>query len=136
MSGRPEDIMSRIHLRLAASLLMTAPVAHAQVVRIVIDSVVSPAFGGSSYGSVGQYETIVGRAFGELDPNDRRNRVITDLQLAPRNSRGRVEYVATFFIVKADRPVEEQPSCCGTTFRIAAAESRSTSPSETSATSD
>jgi len=92
--------MSRIHLRLAASLLMTAPVAHAQVVRIVIDSVVSPAFGGSSYGSVGQYETIVGRAFGELDPNDRRNRVITDLQLAPRNSRGRVEYVATFFIVK------------------------------------
>src|SRR5262245_24070389 len=81
-------------------LMIAASAAHAQVTRIVIDSVVSPAFGGASYGAVGQYETIAGRAFGELDPNDRRNRVITDLQLAPRNARGRVEYVATFFIVK------------------------------------
>src|SRR5262245_36289006 len=81
-------------------LMIAASAAHAQVTRIVIDSVVSPAFGGASYGAAGQYETVAGHAFGELDPNDRRNRVITDLAFAPRNARGRVEYVATFFIVK------------------------------------
>ncbi|HEX4681906.1 MAG TPA: alpha/beta hydrolase domain-containing protein [Gemmatimonadaceae bacterium] len=85
----------------AHSLILAAAAAtHAQVTRIVIDSVVSPAFGGASYGTAGQYETIAGRAFGELDPSDRRNHIITDLELAPRNSRGRVEYVATFYIVK------------------------------------
>jgi hypothetical protein len=90
----------RIHLSVASAWLIAASAAHAQVTRIVIDSVVSPAFGGASYGAAGQYETIAGRAFGELDPNDRRNRIITDLQFAPRNARGRVEYVATFYIVK------------------------------------
>ncbi len=80
--------------------VIAASASHAQVTRIVVDSVVSPAFGGASFGAAGQYETIAGRAFGELDPGDRRNRVITDLQLAPRNARGRVEYVATFYIVK------------------------------------
>src|SRR6185503_396165 len=28
------------------------------------------------------------------------NTIITDLQLAPRNARGKVEYTATFFVVK------------------------------------
>jgi hypothetical protein len=87
-------------IRIAALWLIAASASKAQVTRIVVDSVVSPAFGGASYGAIGQYETIAGRAYGELNPNDRRNRVITDLQLAPRNARGRVEYVATFFIVK------------------------------------
>jgi hypothetical protein len=88
------------HVRIAAASVIAASAAHAQVTRIVVDSVVSPAFDGASYGAAGQYETIAGRAFGELDPSDRRNRIITDLQFAPRNGRGRVEYVATFFIVK------------------------------------
>jgi hypothetical protein len=89
-----------LHPAVASACLIAASAAHAQVTRIVIDTVVSPAFGGASYGTAGQYETIAGRAFGELDPADRRNRIITDLQLAPRNARGRVEYVATFLIVK------------------------------------
>ena len=92
--------MSRRYFIAASLSLSIAFPAHGQVARIVIDSVVSPAFGGASYGDAGQYETIAGRAFGELDPADRHNRVITDLQFAPRNARGRVEYVATFFIVK------------------------------------
>jgi hypothetical protein len=92
--------VTRLHHAVAALSLIIAPMAHAQVTRIVIDSVASPAFGGAWYGAAGQYETISGRAFGELDPNDRRNRIITDLQFAPRNARGRVEYVATFYIVK------------------------------------
>src|SRR5262249_44808747 len=32
--------------------------------------------------------------------NDPHNAIITDLRLAPRNANGRVEYMATFFLVK------------------------------------
>ena len=84
---------------MAVVLALAAPV-QADVRKIVIEKKVSPAFDGRPFGSAGQYETLAGRAFGELDPNDRRNAVITDITLAPRNARGMVEYVATFFLVK------------------------------------
>ena len=80
--------------------LMWASAAHAEVKRIVIDRKVSPAFDGRSFGTAGPYETIAGRAFGELDPNDPHNRVITDIALAKRNANGKIEYVASFFLVK------------------------------------
>jgi hypothetical protein len=73
---------------------------HAAVTRIVVDNVTSPAFDGATYGEIGQYETIEGRAFGELDPSDPRNAIVTDIELAPRNANGNVEYVATFYLVK------------------------------------
>ncbi len=46
------------------------------------------------------YEKLTGRFHGELDPSDPRNAVITDLDLAPRNARGMVEYSATFTILE------------------------------------
>ena len=70
--------------------------------KIVIDTKVSPAFSGADFptGSGRVYETIAGRVFGELDPTDSHNTIIQDLQLAPRNAAGKVEYSATFFLVK------------------------------------
>jgi hypothetical protein len=41
-----------------------------------------------------------GDSANELDPSDPRNALITDLQSAPRNARGQVEYVATVALVK------------------------------------
>ena len=70
------------------------------ITKIVIDSIQSPTFGGVSFGEVGQYEKLVGRAFGELDPESPLNAVITDIALAPRNARGRVEYVVDVYILK------------------------------------
>src|ERR1043165_5867360 len=81
-------------------VLMWAPPAGAHVKKIVIDKKASPAFNGASFGPAGQYETLTGRAFGELDPNDPHNTIITDIKLAPRNANGKVEYVASFLIVK------------------------------------
>ena len=74
--------------------------ADAKVTKIVIEKKTSPAFDGANFGSAGQYEVQVGKAFGELDPKDKRNAVITDIQLAPKNARGMVEYQATFQLVK------------------------------------
>jgi len=48
----------------------------------------------------GQNEILSGHFYGELDPKDSRNAIVTDIQLAPRNSRGMVEYAATFALSK------------------------------------
>jgi hypothetical protein len=84
---------------LAAMALAAAP-AQARVTRIAVERQVSPAFDGASFGGAGQYEILAGKAYGELDPGDPHNAVIQDIQLAPRNGRGMVEYTATFQIVK------------------------------------
>jgi hypothetical protein len=81
------------------SILLVAP-AEAHIQKIQITAKESPTFGGYSWPGVGQYEKIVGKAFGELDPKDPKNAVIVDLQLAPKNSRGRVEYAFDFYILK------------------------------------
>lgn len=87
----------------SALALAAATDAQARVTRIVIDKTVSPAFNGATYGSVGQYEVLTGRAYGELDPKNPHNTIITDIQLAPKNAHGMVEYMATFQIAK---PIE------------------------------
>ena len=66
-----------------------------------------PAFAGRSFGTVGAYEEIKGIAAGEIDPADRRNAVITDIELAPRNASGLVEYRTKFTILK---PLDMQKS--------------------------
>ena len=95
--------IGRLHslsLAVLIALLAWAPPTEARVKKIVIEQRVSPAFDGRPFGDAGPYETLSGRAFGELDPNDPHNTIITDLRLAPRNANGKVEYIATFFLVK------------------------------------
>ena len=74
-----------------------APAAEAGVTKIQIISR-GPAFGGYEFPGVGPYERIVGRAFGEISPTDRRNKVIVDIDHAPRNANGKVEYAFDFYI--------------------------------------
>src|ERR1035441_5419256 len=67
---------------------------------VVIEQRESPAYKGQAFGKTGQYEPLSGRFYGELDPKAPHNAIITDIQLAPRNARGMVEYSATFAISK------------------------------------
>ena len=101
MRGNRRSGRSRLVTVVSLGLLwISALPAYGEVKRIVVDRKVSPAFEGRAFGPAGPYETLAGRAFGELDPADPHNRIITDIQLAPRNAAGKVEYVATFFLVK------------------------------------
>jgi hypothetical protein len=77
--------------------------ARAQVTRIDLAVVESPALGGRSFGGVGQYERLRGIAYGAVDPSDARHRDIVNLDLAPRNSEGKVEYSTT---VEIYRPID------------------------------
>ncbi|HMI96248.1 MAG TPA: alpha/beta hydrolase domain-containing protein [Micropepsaceae bacterium] len=74
--------------------------ADARITRIEITKVEKPVFDGTAFGAVGQYEKIVGRAYGEVDPKDPRNAVIVDIANAPKNARGMVEYDTDVFILK------------------------------------
>src|SRR5260370_38781788 len=77
----------------AAALLFSLVPASARVTRIIIDAT------GTLAGQDIPHETLTGRAFGELDPNDPQNTFITDIDRAPRLN-GKVGNIATFFIVK------------------------------------
>src|SRR3954469_4879571 len=84
----------------AALLLVAASAADARITRLKIVEKQSPTFGGYAFPGVGPYEKIVGKGYGELDPNDPKNAVIVDIKLAPRNARGKVEYAFDFYILK------------------------------------
>jgi hypothetical protein len=86
-------------LALAAGMAVAVPQAQARITKIQITERQSPTFGGFSWPGVGQYEKIVGKAFGEVDPHDRHNGVIVDIENAPRNARGNVEYSFDFYIL-------------------------------------
>src|SRR5213592_1583693 len=92
--------LSFVSLLVTAYGICAATTAHARIRKIQITAKQSPTFGGYSWPGVGQYEKIAGKAFGELDPKDPTNAIIVDLQLAPRNARGNVEYSFDFYILK------------------------------------
>jgi hypothetical protein len=72
--------------------------AEAHVSSFVIDSQ-GPAFGGAAVGTAGAYVTISGRVFGTLNPKDPLNAVIQDIDLAPKDAKGLVDYISTFQLV-------------------------------------
>lgn len=81
---------------LLAGALLAPALSHAHVTRFVIESRGPlPAAGDGP-----RYELLRGYFVGEVDPVAAHNALITDLALAPRNARGRVEYRATFAIAK------------------------------------
>src|SRR5258706_2084947 len=59
-----------------------------------------PFAAGHEFPITGAYEKLVGMIYGEVDPSHRLNRVIVNLNKAPRNKRGRVEYSSNFCILK------------------------------------
>jgi hypothetical protein len=91
---------SNFVVALFIGLVICMPTADARITRIVIDRVESPTFGGASFGKVGQYEKLVGRAYGELDPRDELNGGIVYIDKAPLNAAKRVEYSIDVFILK------------------------------------
>lgn len=92
-------LVTATRLLIGAGLMALAVPVAARVTSVNIDKV-EPAK--SVVGAVA-YEIVSGTFAGELDPADPHNMIITDIEHAPRNARGRVEYRATFRIA---RPVD------------------------------
>lgn len=91
--------MSRpIAVAAACALCWIAAPAAAKITKIEILSS-EPAFGGASFGAVGGYDRLLGRAEGVLDPADPANSIFQDLALAPREG-GLVRYSTAIEILK------------------------------------
>jgi len=89
------------HAALAAlvALLLAPALVSAEVSRVEITARRDVA-AGRPFESVGPYEQIVGKLYFTIDPANKRNRVIADLDKAPRNAAGKIELSADLLILR------------------------------------
>ena len=97
-----------LFLSIALVAALTRPV-WADVTRVTITSRTVVA-NGQWFGAAGPYEKIAGTVFFELDPADPHNKAIADIDLAPRNARGRVEFSADLFVLAPQDPARASGS--------------------------
>lgn len=76
----------------ALAILASVLPGQAQITRLVVEHTESLGADGA--------ERLTGHVYGEVDPEHPLNAIITDLEFAPRNVRGMVEYASTFTMVK------------------------------------
>jgi hypothetical protein len=60
--------------------------------------------GGKSFGKAGPYERLVGKAYFQVDPANPANAIIVDVDKAPRNDKGMVEFSADLYLLKPREP--------------------------------
>jgi len=78
---------------------MFSAASPARVVRVEITSR-ADIQEGKPFGNTGAYEKIVGRVYFAVDPANPHNRQIVDLDKAPRNAHGEVEFSADLYLLK------------------------------------
>jgi hypothetical protein len=86
-------------LFVAVCFVLGASPALAEVTRVEIQRR-EDVLGGKSFGSVGPYEKIIGRVYFAVDPDNPHNKIIVDLDKAPRNAQGKVEFSSDLYIIK------------------------------------
>jgi hypothetical protein len=74
-----------------SALVLGVSSVEAGITTIRIDKT-EPLADGAAFGRAGAYERVTGLARGEVDPRDPRDTGIVNLDKAPRNARGLVEY--------------------------------------------
>ena len=85
---------------MAATVLLAAvSTVSAEAVRIDIERRDDIA-DGASHGNAGAYERLAGRIHYAVDPANPANRIVTDIDYAPANGAGLVEFSADFLLVK------------------------------------
>ena len=84
-------------------LILTPAASNAELTRVQITKR-ADVLAGKAFGNVGPYEKLHGKAYFAIDPKNPRNQVIADIDLAPRNREGKVEFSADLFILKPKDP--------------------------------
>ncbi|MGD1098679.1 MAG: alpha/beta hydrolase domain-containing protein [Bryobacteraceae bacterium] len=92
---------SLVPVLLCAGLFATE--GQARVVKLRIERR-EPVLNGKSFGLAGPYEKLVGKVEFALDPSAPANKGVIDLDLAPRNASGEVEFTADFYLLKPVDP--------------------------------
>ena len=77
--------------RIALVVFLMASSLHAEVVRIEVKSRADLLRG---------YEKLSGRIYFAVDPKNSANRIVTDMDYAPKNASGKVEFSSDFYLIK------------------------------------
>ena len=91
---------------LTATLMLAAlapATLHAELIRIEVSSR-QDVLNGKPFGSAGAYEKLKGKAYFAVEPSKPHNQIIADLDKAPRNAQGKVEFSSDIFILKPKDP--------------------------------
>src|SRR5438876_1512850 len=89
--------------RIFSLALCLAPAMPGGLLRIELSSR-SDVLGGKSFGPAGPYERLIGKAYFAVDPNNPANRIISDIDKAPRNEKGLIEFSADLYVLKPRDP--------------------------------
>jgi hypothetical protein len=83
---------------LAVSQFASAAVSNLEIIKT------SDVAGGITFGKAGAYECIEAKVHFAVDPKLAPNRIIADLDLAPRNAQGMVEFAADLYMLRPRDP--------------------------------
>jgi len=97
------DTIRRMLKHACVLAVCLAGVAPAALVRIEL-SERSDVLHGKSFGAAGPYERLIGKAYFAVDPNNPANRIICDIDKAPKNEKGLVEFSADLYVLKPRDP--------------------------------
>ena len=95
--------MNKPVLLIFAALIALSPSLNARVTRVEILAR-SEVLEGKPFGDAGSYEKISGKIQFAVKPDDPHNRLIVDLDKAPRNAAGEVEFASDFYVLRPKDP--------------------------------
>jgi hypothetical protein len=91
--------MTKRSLAVVLALVASCCELPARVVRVEVLSR-ADVLEGRAFGDVGAYEKIVGKIHFAVKPDDPHNKIVVDLDKAPRNSEGEVEFASDFYVLR------------------------------------
>ena len=90
-------------LRQLLVFLLCSSALWAEVARIEIHAR-SNVLDGRTFGLAGPYEKLVGKVYFAVDPANPINQIIADIDKAPRNAAGKVEFSSDLYVLKPKQP--------------------------------
>jgi hypothetical protein len=90
-------------LRAAILVVFACGAISAEVTRVEIAGR-KDVLGGRAFGAAGAYEKLSGKVYYEVSPENSHNKIIVDLDKAPRNAKGSVEFSSDLLIIRPKDP--------------------------------
>jgi len=90
-------------LKTMLCVLLVATPVRAEVVRIDVKSR-ADVLAGRPFGAAGPYEKVSGTIHFAVDPRNEANQIIADIDKAPKNAAGKVEFSSDFYLIKPKEP--------------------------------
>ena len=85
----------KMTMRILSLVFLMTSMASAEMVGVDVD-IHEDVLGGKSWGLSGPYEKMIGTMYFEVDPSNSANEIIVDIEHAPTNAQGNVEFSANF----------------------------------------